>query len=138
MDSTNTALFIITVVSGVMNIILFFKIWGMTNDIDDFHKFSIPGEDSLSFLIGDNRYEAAYRRCCIKADVAYDTLTQSPDDKAAKKTLEDVHTALKFIGRELPPYLRSFEAYHEYKLFSSKTYRIACEKQKQEQNQTKA
>lgn len=138
MDSTNTALLIITVVSGVMNIILFFKIWGMTNDIDDFHKFSVPDDKSLKLLISEKCYEAAYRKICIDVDKAYDTLTESPDDKDAEKLLNEAHKVLGFLGRELPPYLRSIEAYHEYKLYSNKFYRMQFEKQQKEKNQTKA
>lgn len=125
---TNTFLLIITVVSGIMNIILFFKIWGMTNDIDDFHKYICPDTSNLKVLIGENCYEAAYRRACAMADEAYNTLTDSPEDAAAKKQIDEVNLVMKFLGRELPPYLRSLDAYHEYKLYANKLYRKAHQK----------
>lgn len=125
---TNTFLLIITVVSGIMNIILFFKIWGMTNDIDDIHGYNYSSDEVLKLVLGENRYEAAYKLACAKADEAYNTLTDSPEDAAAKKQIDEVNLVMKFLGRELPPYLRSLDAYHEYKLYANKLYRKAHQK----------
>lgn len=130
---TSSFLLVITVVSGVLNIILFFKIWGMTNDIDDIHKYSIPEEKPLDQLLGENCYEAAFRRVCVKVDVAYNTLTEDPEDVHAKKMLDEALKVLGFLGRELPPYLRSVEAYREYKLYANPTYRNAYEKSAKKQ-----
>lgn len=54
---------IVLVVVSILQIILFFKVWGMTNDVDAI-KISIGATDNFSSLAWMGSSESAYRSLC--------------------------------------------------------------------------
>lgn len=91
---------IIIIVFGILQIILFFKVWGMTDDVKRIKKNLIDGAD-VSFesakkelLLGntDKAFEI-YNKCFIDSVVTLykETKTENIDSSPAKDTYEAKH-----------------------------------------------
>lgn len=97
METTMNIVSIIIIVFGILQIILFFKVWGMTDDVKRIKKNLIDGAD-VSFesakkelLLGntDKAFEI-YNKCFIDSVVTLykETKTENIDSSPAKDTYE--------------------------------------------------
>lgn len=116
MDGISTFTTIVSIVAAVLGIILFFKVWGMTNDVEKI-KASIQGDNYFSCLMKgekDKAYdilvsklyeELAWR---LENDPSY-----APYSEKAPQLIEKYAALVKETGRELPEYLSTPEKFKD-------------------------
>lgn len=115
---------VIVVIAATLNVTLFFKIWGMTNNVSKIND-KVGKTDSNSYIwIGDT--ENAYRHLCTEMyeelssysswhscilgnfKMTYDSV------EIFNKTIEKYNKKFRAIGKEIPKQLSSIEGMKEY------------------------
>ena len=130
MESTIIIYGIIAIVSGVLSIILFFKIWGMTDNVKVIKNKIAPCSplEECRLLALKGKKEEAFERLkdamvdsleSIIIDLkAYNYNIGDKDiieDDDLKETISRYVKASKLTGFQLPPHLQSAEEYIKYR-----------------------
>lgn len=126
-----TFLTILTFVGALLNIILFFKIWRMTNNVKRIKEKMIPDSsgdlteelNTLHFMGKDKECEeiilrAFYSTLCDKLDWAKvnmleDHYSEKIDEPITKFT-DVVAKQYKKIGREMPEMIKNLKTYRDF------------------------
>ena len=83
MEGFMTFVGIIAVIWGVLNIVLFFKLWGMTNDVSEIKKFLIRGNTY--------KYELASQQSDYSSVATNEVVDSSATSKSEIKVGDKVH-----------------------------------------------
>lgn len=116
MDGISTFTTIVFIASGVLNIILFFKVWNMTNDVEKI-KASIQGDGYFSCLMkgeNDKAYDILISK--LYEELAWylkNNPSYAPYSEKAPAIIEKYAALVKETGRELPEYLSTPEKFKE-------------------------
>lgn len=119
-EDMNTVLTLLLVVVAILQIILFCKVWGMTNDVDKIckkmlHRNSLPdlikeavkGHPDIKFLL----YDAIFYE--MEQIVLY------TDDEHVPARLEDLRTKYKLLykkaGVQFPEEFKTIKSYQDFK-----------------------
>ena len=140
-----TFISIITVIGGILEIILFFKIWGMTNDIkalkkDHFNETVFESNADIArflrknLVMGnvDNVKRILFQEFIYNVEIAYEQLALYSYEKPKqfiRPYIESLQKQLDKIGEELPVYIQRMETFGDYfDLFTKEDLRIDKEK----------
>ena len=114
---------LITLVAGVLQIILFFKIWGMTNDIralkrDHFIEIDIESNDYLKanfarkhLILGEKNKVKTMLLKNFLANIS-DNFTKNED--TIRPYVENLKKQYSKLGEELPEYISKMETFGDY------------------------
>lgn len=107
---------IILLVFGVLQIILFFKLWGMTNNVRNIWQKIDESEMIRFYLITDQKGKAY--QCIISRlynDLSNDVLFMSKNGfrKKTGDIIEKYHKMVEEIGYELPDMLSTPDKFYE-------------------------
>lgn len=112
MEGMFTFVGIIIIVFGVLQIILFFKMWGMTNDVGNINSKLHEAKDEnkeYELLMISGKDEAVYQILTNKLskDIheAYQSFSESYYEKEVKRLLEIYKSKFQKIGKEIPDHL---------------------------------
>lgn len=114
MDGISTLTTIVFIASGVLNIILFFKVWNMTNDVEKI-KASIQGDSYFSCLMKGEKgkaYDILISKLYKELTYLWVNNNASYLEKAPA-IIEKYATLIKETGRELPEYLSTPEKFKD-------------------------
>jgi len=141
MDGFITLITIIGIIWGILNIILFFKVWGMTEDIralknDYFNDNEIVTSSSLrkNYILGDmdkvkkmllndfmDEVESAYAK---KRSSVYDnseivndfqsSYNERVSNESIRPYIEKLQKQFSRIGKEVPEYITRLETFNDY------------------------
>lgn len=123
----------IMLITGILEIILFFKIWGMTNNIKALKKdhFNETKLDSLTEkcdyltknLILGKKENVKTMLLMIFMQNLEKSYTSNKD--SIRPYVDNLKTQFDKIGEELPPYISKMETYGDYyHLFTAKDFKI--------------
>lgn len=111
---------IVIIVFGILQIILFFKIWGMTNRVSSIERMLKSKKHGYEFYMLTGEKEKAYQ--LIKESLINKLielrLETYGDDKfiaLAEKEIPKYTRLMEYAGFEVPEYLSSAEAFNNYK-----------------------
>lgn len=112
MEGMFTFVGIIIIVFGVLQIILFFKMWGMTNDVGNINSKLHEAKDEnkeYELLMISGKDEAVYQILTNKLskDIheAYQSFSESYYEKEVKRLLGIYKPKFLKIGKEIPDHL---------------------------------
>lgn len=126
---------VISLIAGILQIVLFFKVWGMTNDIRELKK------DHFSDLEANTDFQKAIyvRRNLIvgeKDKAKYLLLKEFlsnisrgyDENESIRPYVETLRKQLSKIGEELPEYISKLETLGDYRrLFTKDDFKIVAE-----------
>lgn len=118
MDDISFLAIVIVIVFAVLQIILFFKVWGMTNNVREVKDaiLTMQGKSYTSCIMkGDKDKAYAILVSRLYEELAYALVCSSPKSylKKASQIIEEYCPLAKEAGRELPEYLSTPEKFKE-------------------------
>lgn len=103
---------IIFIVFGILQIILFFKMWGMTNDVNKINSKLHECKDEnreYELLMISGKYDVVYQilidRLSKEIHYAYNSFNESYYEKEVKRLLDIYRARFQKIGKEIPEHL---------------------------------
>lgn len=104
----------VLVVFGILQIILFFKLWGMTNDVVEIKKYLLSkGEDSSSLnrvkdlVKNGQKAEAEEALENVAGKLVSDIMNQKLSVEVAKERFAALEAQYKALGKTMPDYIAS-------------------------------
>jgi hypothetical protein len=118
MEGTLTFISVLFIVFGVLQIILFFKIWAMTNNVSKIEK-QISGKKGYHYYMLSGEKEKAYmylkdELTCRLIEHKKNAFNDSNFLALANMEIKDFLSNIKHTGFELPEHLKSGEAFLKY------------------------
>lgn len=119
MEGTTLFVSIIIIVFGILQIILFFKIWGMTNKVSSIEGMLKSKKHGYEFYMLAGEKEKAYqliKESLINRLIELKLETYG-DDKfiaLAEKEIPQYTKRMEYAGFDVPDYLSSAEAFNNY------------------------
>lgn len=118
----------VTIVAGVLQAILFLKIWGATNDIRKIKEHLEPSElmqSDLRILHFSGHHNQAVellnKRFFKSVDIAFSNCSNSDRfPKILEKVIEKYKPMYDALGEEVPESITSITSYEQYKKFGKK------------------
>lgn len=123
---------IVLLVTSILQIILFFKVWGMTNDIrelkDDYFSEKVESENDepnevtnlrYSLLLGDKEQVKAFliKRFMVSVQSYFDGMTINTIDKKQKpitNLVDQLAKEFKTFNIELPDTIKNMKTFDDY------------------------
>lgn len=123
---------IVLLVTSILQIILFFKVWGMTNDIrelkDDYFSEKVESENDepnevtnlrYSLLLGDKEQVKAFliKRFMVSVQSSFDGMTINTIDKKQKpitNLVDQLAKEFKTFNIELPDTIKNMKTFDDY------------------------
>ena len=109
METTLNIVSIIIIIFGILQIILFFKVWRMTNDVNEIKSKLYESKDEdkeYDLLLISGKYDAAYQILIYKMSKelhdAYQSFNASYYEKEVQRILDIYKPKFKQIGKEIP------------------------------------
>lgn len=103
---------VVMIVFGILQIILFFKMWGMTNDVGNINSKLHERKDEnkeyeLLMISGENKavYQILTNKLSKDIHEAYQSFSESYYEKEVKRLLELYKPKFQKIDREIPEHL---------------------------------
>lgn len=124
---------IISLVAGILQIILFFKVWGMTNDIRKLKK------DHFSETSLETYYQKASfarrnlilgRKDNVKAMLLQNFISNleqnyTKEEDSIQPYVDNLKRQFSKLGEELPDYISNLETFEDYhKLFNKDDFKV--------------
>ena len=112
METTLNIVSIIIIVFGILQIILFFKVWGMTNDVNNINSKLHECKDEnreYELLMISGKYDVVYQILIDKLSKeihdAYNYFNESYYEKEVKRLLDIYKPRFQKIEKEIPEHL---------------------------------
>lgn len=112
MESMFSFVGIIIIVFGILQIILFFKMWGMTNNVNNINSKLHECKDEnkeYELLMISGKYDAVYQILIDKLSKeihdAYNSFNESYYEKEIKRILDIYKPKFQKVGKEIPEHL---------------------------------
>lgn len=125
MEAILTISYICTIIFSILSIILFFKLWAMTNDIkeikdrlihkltyrDNFRLLMLQGEKEKAFIYAKNELTEHLERLFMTYPKYETFMGQS------RKIIDKYNKMVESTGFQLPEHLQNAEKYIEYRKY---------------------
>lgn len=125
MEALITISYICTIIFGILSIILFIKLWAMTNDIkeikdrlihkltyrDNFRLLMLQGEKEKAFIYAKNELTERLERLFMTYPKYETFMGQS------RKIIDKYNKMTESTGFQLPEHLQNAEKYIEYRKY---------------------
>ena len=121
---------IVMLVFGILQIVLFFKLWGMTNDIREIKKEFFKEDDlpedieskvdalKTSLILGNKELVKSIflKKFISRVERNFSRLPKGKDslDKSIEKYVEQLDEQFERIGEDLPVYIENMKTYRDY------------------------
>lgn len=108
-------MFIASIISSVLGVILFFKVWGMTNDVADIARYLHSKKDNSDAIRVQNLISKGKKAEAEKAleevaeKLSSDIMSQRLSVKEAKEKFEALEAQYKSMGKTMPNYIASIK-----------------------------
>lgn len=102
---------IVLIVASILQIILFFKVWGMTTDVNNI-KHTLGSTDNYSFLAWTGNFEAAHHVLCYSMykELVNTSCWQYIERGKADKIPQQMDYSIRNVKSIIVKYERKFEA----------------------------